>query len=132
MTPPARSPLLLVDKSAWVRADLAALSEQDGELCLCDVTRLEILHSARSFDDYERIDTSLGLLRGLASTAETWALARTAQRELARRGQHRVALPDLIVAACAQQHGADVLHVDRHFDRLAGVLSFASVRLPGA
>ncbi len=128
----APSPLALVDKSAWVRADLAELGAQAAELCLCDITRLEILHSARTFDDYEQVDGSLGLLRPLASNAETWAIARTAQRELARRGQHRVSLPDLLVAACAQQHGADVLHVDRHFDVLSAVLEFGSVRLRSA
>ena len=37
-------------------------------------------------------------------------------------------IPDLLIAACAAQHGADVVHVDRHFDTLAGVLGFAAVR----
>jgi predicted nucleic acid-binding protein len=32
--------------------------------------------------------------------------------------EHRIALPDLVIGA-AQQHGADVLHVDRRFDLLA-------------
>lgn len=125
-----QSPLLLIDKSAWVRATPATFEALDGELCLCDVTRLEILYSARSFEDYERLDESLGLLRPLGSGAGTWAAARTAQRELARRGQHRVALPDLLVAACAQEHGADVLHVDRHFEVLATVLEFRSIHAP--
>lgn len=34
-------------------------------------------------------------------------------------------------AACAQQHAADVLHVDRHFDLLGTVLTFRSLRLDG-
>jgi predicted nucleic acid-binding protein len=61
--------------------------------------------------------------------AETFAIARTAQRELAAKSRHRVSLPDLLIAACAQQHQADVLHVDRHYDVLARVLLFTSVRL---
>jgi predicted nucleic acid-binding protein len=60
--------------------------------------------------------------------AETFATAATPQRELADTGRHRVPIPDLLVAACAQQHGADVLHVDRPFDVLAGVLAFTPVR----
>jgi predicted nucleic acid-binding protein len=60
--------------------------------------------------------------------AETFAAAASAQRELGDTGRHRVPIPDLLIAACAQLHGADVLHVDRHFDVLTDVLSFASVR----
>jgi predicted nucleic acid-binding protein len=60
--------------------------------------------------------------------AETFAVARTAQRELAATGRHRVALPDLLIAACAQQHAAAVVHVDRHFDALARVLAFTALR----
>lgn len=57
------------------------------------------------------------------------AIARTAQRELATMSQHRVPVPDLLIAACAQQHQAGVLHVDRHYETLARVLSFTPVRL---
>lgn len=117
---------LLIDKSAWVRG--VDPDDHDGELCLCAITRLEILHSARSASDYEALDTRLDAFRELRADAETWRIARTAQRELARLGQHRVALPDLLVASCAQQHHADVLHVDRHFDVLARVLAFMAVR----
>ena len=115
--------LVLVDKSAFVRG-----SETEGELCLCAVTCMELLYSARSAADYERIGAALGAFRELRMDAETFAIAQTAQRELADSGRHRVPIPDLLIAACAQQHGADVLHVDRHFDMLAGVLSFTSVR----
>jgi hypothetical protein len=51
--------------------------------------------------------------------------------KLGTRGQHRVSLPDLIIGACAQQHGAEVVHVDRHFDVLADVFGFPSLRLRG-
>ena len=61
--------------------------------------------------------------------AETFAIAASGQRELARAGRHRAPLPDLLIAACAQQHSARVLHVDRHYDTLAGVLAFRPVRL---
>ena len=60
--------------------------------------------------------------------AETFAIAATAQRELAGQGRHRVPLPDLLIGACAQQHAADVLHVDRHYELLASVLAFRPVR----
>ena len=119
--------LLLVDKSAWVRG--AAVADVEGELCLCAVTRLEILHSARSAADYEALDGALALFRDLRMDTDTFAGAHDGQRELARAGGHRVPLPDLLIAACAQQHAAGVLHVDRHFELLAGVFAFDAVPL---
>jgi len=121
--------LLLIDKSAYVRGDL---NDGDGdELCLCAVTRLELLYSARSRRDYERLEGDLMLFRDLRMDAETFAVAITAQRELADVGHHRVAIPDLLIAACAQQHGADVVHLDRHFETLAQVLAFEPRRALG-
>lgn len=120
------SSLLLVDTSAWVRG---VPSPPDAvELCLCDVTKLEILYTARSFADYRVHEESFDGFRTLVANAETWAIARTAQRELAQLGHHRVSLPDLLVASCAQQHSADVLNVDKHFDVLERVIAFRSVR----
>jgi predicted nucleic acid-binding protein len=118
--------LLLIDKSAYVRA--AVPGEDDDELCLCAVTRLELLYSARSRANYEALQDDLAQFRDLRMDAETFAVALGAQRELANVGHHRVAIPDLLVAACAQQHGAAVVHVDRHYDALARVLAFDAVR----
>jgi predicted nucleic acid-binding protein len=120
------SGLILVDKSAFVRG--AADAEFHAELCLCAVTRMELLYSARSPAVYAEVETRLGEFRDLRMDAETFAIAAGAQRELAATGHHRVPIPDLLIASCAQQHGADVLHVDRHFDVLAGVLAFAPQR----
>jgi predicted nucleic acid-binding protein len=120
--------LLLVDESAYVRGAPGS-DELEGELCLCAVTRLELLYSARSQDDYVRLQDDLASFRELRMDAETFAIATGAQRELAAGGRHRVPLPDLLIAACAQQHGADVVHVDRHYEVLADVLAFAPVRL---
>ena len=118
--------LLLIDKSAYVRGAVQAGDED--ELCLCAITRLELLYSARSITDYRALEDDLAQFRDLRMDAETFAIALGAHRELAARGQHRVALPDLLVAACAQQHAAGVVHVDRHYETLAGVLAFTPLR----
>ena len=118
--------LLLIDKSAYVGGVVQAGDED--ELCLCAITRLELLYSARSITDYRALEDDLAQFRDLRMDAETFAIALGGQRELAARGQHRVALPDLLVAACAQQHAADVVHVDRHYETLAGVLAFTPLR----
>ena len=119
--------LLLIDKSAYARGGLGA--DLDGELCLCAVSRWEMLYSARSPADYEALEHDLGRFRELSMDAETFLTAGSAQRELARTSRHRVPLPDLLIAACAQQHAADIVHVDRHFDVLSSVLHFNAIRL---
>ncbi len=71
----------------------------------------------------------LAEFRDLRMDAETFVVAMGAQRELAASSQHRVPIPDVLIAACAHQHGADVLHVDRHFDVLASMLGFTPRRV---
>lgn len=120
--------LILIDKSAWVRADPDEI-ERHGEPCLCAVTRLEILFSATSREHCAEQRAALDTFRDLRIDARTLTAAESAQQELADHGTHRVSLPDLIIGACAQQHSADILHADRHFDVLAGVFGFRSIRL---
>jgi predicted nucleic acid-binding protein len=118
--------LLLLDKSAYVRGAIKATAKD--ELCVCAVTRLEMLYSARSKRDFQRLEDDLAEFRDLRMNSETFAVALAAQRDLAAKGHHRVPIPDLLIASCAQQHGADVVHVDRHYDTLARVLAFNPVR----
>lgn len=118
---------LLLDKSALVRgADVDAAL---GEPCLSAITRFEVLYSARSPRAFDQLEAELDALHELRTDTETIAIARTAQRELAAQSQHRVPIPDLLIAACAQQHQAAVLHLDRHYETLARVLSFTPLRL---
>ena len=127
MTSAAARRWLLLDKSALVRG--ADLDPALGEPCLCAITRFEVLYSARSPRAFEELEAQLDAMHDLRVDAETIAIARTAQRELAAIGQHRVPIPDLLIAACAQQHQAAVVHLDRHYDTLARVLVFTPVRL---
>ena len=120
---------LLLDKSALVRA--TELDPTLGEPCLCAITRFELLYSARSPQAFAQLEDELDAFHELRVDWETIAVARTAQRELAAASQHRVPIPDLLIAACAHQHQAAVLHVDRHYDTLARVLTFTPVRLQG-
>jgi predicted nucleic acid-binding protein len=123
----ARERWLLLDKSAFVRD--AVLDPALGAPCLCAVTRFELLYSARSPRAFEQLEAELDAFHELRTDAETIAIARTAQRELAAASRHRAPVPDLLIAACAHQHQAAVLHLDRHFETLATVLSFEPVRI---
>ncbi len=120
---------LLLDKSAVVRGP--HLDPALGEPCLCAITRFELLYSARSPRAFAQLEAELDALHELRMDAETIAIARTAQRELAARSQHRVPIPDLLIAACAHQHQASILHLDRHYETLARVLTFTPLRLEG-
>jgi predicted nucleic acid-binding protein len=127
LTPAAGRQWLLLDKSALVR--VSTLDPTLGEPCLCAITRFEVLYCARSRRAFERLGEELDVFHELRTDAETIAIARTAQRELAVKSQHRVPVPDLVIAACAHQHQAAVLHLDRHYETLARVLSFTPIRL---
>ncbi len=118
--------LLLADKSALERGTSEML--QLGEICLCAVVRLEMLYSARNPRDYADVEEKLSVFRDLRVDAETIMTAVSAHRELGEKGRHRLPIPDLLIAACAQQHQAAVLHVNRHYDVLAEVLAFEPVR----
>jgi predicted nucleic acid-binding protein len=119
---------LLLDKSALVRGG-GSSEESLGQPSICPITRMEMLQSARSAADYQQVEQWLAAFHELRMNAETIATAVTAHRELGQKGRHRLPIPDLLIAACAQQHQAAVLHVDRHYDVLAEVLAFEPVRL---
>ena len=85
--------------------------------------RLEVLFSAQSARDYDAISRELDALHQLPCDSSVLLRALEVQRLLAhsRPLHHRVAIPDLIIAAIAELSGAAVWHYDRDFDRIAGV-----------
>ena len=119
--------LIVIDKSGFVRDWGPYVG--DAEPCFCAVTRMEILYSARSETDYAERAEDLDAFGDLRMDAATFVAAESAQRDLARTGEQRVAISDLWIGVCAQQHGADVLHRDKHFDLLAGIFGFRSIRV---
>lgn len=124
----AASGLCLVDKSALerrnrsveVREHLEAMLA-DGVMASCQLIDLEVLYSARNLRDYRALQRSLAALPRLDVTTAVLDRALEAQALLARRGQHRVPLPDLIIAATAELNDAVVVHYDHDFDLIAGV-----------
>lgn len=97
-------------------------------LVTCPASILEILVSTRDEREFDVVDR---ILRGLAKAPINPAVcsaALSAARELA--GSRSIPIPDYLVAAAAAERGFGVLHADSHFDLLATVLPFESVRLP--
>lgn len=122
------NPRYLVDKSALarmphepVRARLAPILEM-GQAATCGMIDLEVLFSARSADDHERIRHRRRLAyRRVPVDDAVFDRAIEVQGSLARRGQHRLPIPDLVIAAAAEASGLVVLHYDGDFDRIAAV-----------
>lgn len=123
----ALNAVYLADKSALARftepqvaARLRPLLEE-GAVATCAIVDLEVLFSARGLAHYEAVLEERRGLDDVPITPDTMARAIAIQHGLARRGQHRVAIPDLVVAAAGEQAGLSVLHYDADFERIAGV-----------
>lgn len=117
----------LADKSALARfrhpdvtARLVPLMH-DGLIATCAIVDLEVLYSARSLDDYESVLEERLSLDAAPITQEVMAMAIDLQHALARRGQHRVPIPDLVISAAARHAGLVVIHYDADFERIAEV-----------
>ncbi|MEZ5330519.1 MAG: PIN domain-containing protein [Thermoanaerobaculia bacterium] len=128
----------LLDKSAAARADdpavAAELDELAGSLFLCSVGRLEQLYSARSARDYDALEAELqGAFELVSVPEDLFDRACALQRELAHHHGmwHRTPIPDLLIACTALHHDLGVVHVDRHFDRIAELRPLTVRRLAG-
>jgi hypothetical protein len=122
------TPRYLVDKSALARMPVAAVRErlapilEAGEAATCAIIDLEVLFSARNHDDHQRIRERRRLAYNqVPLTQRIFDRAIDVQGLLAKRAQHRVPIPDLIVAAAAEDASLTVLHYDADFDRIAKV-----------
>jgi len=117
----------LADKSALTRRetrpevrDVLEPMLLAGEIATCGIVDLELLYSARDRATYRAL---VEALRGMPRAPLDEDVANRAlqvQAMLAERSEHRaVPLPDLLIAACAEQAALAVLHYDADFDRIA-------------
>ncbi len=118
----------LIDKSAFARmehprvqARLGPIIEA-GDAATCSIIDLEVLYSARNQEEHARtrIRREFAYQR-IELTEATFRRAIEVQGLLARRGRHRLPIPDLIIAAAAELAGITVLHYDADFDTIASV-----------
>jgi predicted nucleic acid-binding protein len=136
VTPFGSAAPLIIDTSAWARqrepqvAARWAEAVEAGSLASCPVAALEILATARNEPEFDVLDRSLAALPQAPVTETVCRAALAASRQLQARG--RLPAADYLIAAAAAERGFGVLHEDRHFDLLATVLSFESVRLSAA
>jgi predicted nucleic acid-binding protein len=124
-----RVAVLLFDHSAWSRvhsdrldgerrAQMMAWMDQC-EIATCLPFLLEAGYSARSADDHDTLMAGFGRLPNIPITPQIEGRAKAAQYELAKIGHHRLSPADLIIAACAEDAEAGVLHYDADYDIIA-------------
>jgi predicted nucleic acid-binding protein len=112
--------MLLLDNSAWTRlprsdVDRGRRAEiarrmNEGTIGTCLPFLLEAGYSARFAQHHERILSDLDLFPRVSITSTVEQRALEAQSDLARVGHHRLRPADILIAACAHEAGAGVLH----------------------
>jgi predicted nucleic acid-binding protein len=120
-------PTFLADKSALARRQTRAEVREaldpmllEGEVATCGIIDLELLYSATSPTTYKALADALRGMPRVALDEATVERALQVQGKLAQRSQHRaVPLPDLLIAACAENAGLTVVHYDADFERIS-------------
>jgi len=117
----------LVDTSAITRLSqpvVRAVVEQlamAGRVGRASISDLEVGFSPRSASDWDSLQRALSAFQLVEIEARHRQRALQVQRLLAARSQRGRKVPDLLVAAAAEEAGLTVLHYDADFDRIAAV-----------
>jgi predicted nucleic acid-binding protein len=117
----------VADKSALARFPVPAVQQRlrpllvEGWIASCAIVDLEVLYSSRSPADYVAVLDEHRSLDVAPIDPEVMNAAIELQHALARRGQHRVPIADLVISAAAKAAGLVVLHYDADFERIAEV-----------
>jgi len=117
----------LVDTSVLTRRDRsnvrAALEPLTGggRVARAGISDLEIGFSARNLREWTSLTTALAAFSLIETDRTHLRRARQVQRLLASRGLRGRRIPDLLIAAAAEENGLAVLHYDADFDVIARV-----------
>lgn len=123
------SKAFLIDTSAWicalrkdghpeVRSRVARLLEKE-QILICGMIKLELLGGTRSENEYVRLQTRLNALTDIPIHSDIWKAASRAAFSLRRAGL-TIPATDILIAVTAHEVQAALVHVDRHFDMIAG------------
>lgn len=82
---------------------------------------LEIGFSARSVDEWDALAIALDVMALVPITDRHFTRARQVQRLLVEKGLRGRKVPDLLIAAAAEEKGLTVVHYDADFARIAEV-----------
>ncbi len=90
-----------------------------GRAARAGISDLEIGYSARAAAEWDELVGALDVFQLVETTAAHLQRARQIQRLLAADSQRGLKVPDLLVAAAAEEVGYAVLHYDSDFDLIA-------------
>ena len=117
----------LVDTSVLTRLHRSTVREAieplagDGQVARAGISDLEVGFSARNLREWTRLTSALTAFPLIETDAAHVRRARQVQRLLASRGLRGRKVPDLLIAAAAEESGLAVLHYDADFDLIARV-----------
>jgi len=115
----------IVDTSVLTRLSTPpvreALDARGATVAVTSITDLELCYSARTGSEWDTIIGSLDVLHRVDIEPHHFRRAGQVQRRLADAGLRGRKIPDLLIAACADDLGLTVLHYDRDFDHITAV-----------
>ena len=115
----------LIDTSIVSRLGVPAVREvvepltEAGQLGRAGITDLEVGYGSRNAREWDQDMKDLSVFPLVETTAAHVVRARQVQRLLASRSQRGRKIPDLLVAAAAEEAKLIVLHYDPAFDLIA-------------
>lgn len=92
-----------------------------GRLGRAGITDLEVGYGSRNAREWDRDMADLAVFELVETTADHMRRARQVQRVLASRSQRGRKIPDLLIAAAAEEAGLILLHYDSDFDLITKV-----------
>ena len=119
--------IYVVDTSVLKRLDVGAVRDRveplaaSGALARPSVCDLEVGYSARNARGWDALAAALGAFDLIDTTHAHARRALQVQRLLAAGSQRGRKIPDLLIAAAAEDLGLAVLHFDSDFDHVARV-----------
>lgn len=117
----------LIDTSIVSRLTVAAVSRvleplaEDGRVGRAGITDLAVGYGCRNAAEWDRAMADLSIFALVETTTAHLRRARQVQRLLASRSQPGRKIPDLLIAAAAEEASLVLLHYDADFDLIARV-----------
>jgi hypothetical protein len=127
--------LFLVDTSVWIYAlrkePVAQIRDridsllQEDAVITTGIIKLEILAGAKTEKEYTRLKSRFDALESVKTDDDLWQRACEHGFNLRRRGL-TIPSTDILIATCALQAGAILVHADAHFGLMEKPLSLRS------
>jgi predicted nucleic acid-binding protein len=123
----ALRPTHLADKSTLARMQVPDVRRRlepllvEGLVATCGVVDLEVGYSAHNAEVHAAIRRERRAMPRVPIDDDVLDRALVVQGILAASGRHRLTIPDLVIAACAERADLAVLHYDADYERIAAV-----------